>query len=301
MAESIGDISGIGPKTEKALNENGIETIDDLANANIEDIIESGPSSNRAKKLQHKAKQNTIEIQSGVEVQEEYDNKKRVQTNIDALDNALEGGFEEEAVVSLWGESGCGKSQLAQKALIEAYEQNDNPAIIIETEKDRFRPERIKKLSSQDDTVENIHRVKAYSIDQQYSSYSKIIEYFDEASIVVVDSLTARIRLSSEFDGRGSLSERSNELGRHLIKLEEVGERLNCPVLFTNQAYKNPDSYGKNVLQYGGAKIKHTAQYHIHMSKAKGDMFEAEVQHHPSTGDTSVLIDISDDDISGVE
>ena len=300
MATELGDISGVGNKTVESLNSNGINTIEDLANSSIEEITECGISNSRAKDFKYEAKQNTVTIQTGIEVQEEYDNKNKIKSNIDTLDEALEGGFEENAVISMWGESGTGKSQLAQKLLVEGYEQTGKPAIIIETERDRFRPKRIEKLASQEDTVENIHRVKAYSIDQQYSSYSKIIDYFDEASVVVVDSLTARIRLSSDFDGRGTLSQRSNELGKHLVKLEEVAERLECPVIFTNQAYKNPDSYGKNVLQYGGAKIKHTAQFFIGMSRAKGELFEAEVQQHPSSGNSSVLIDIGENDITGV-
>lgn len=300
MATELGDLDGVGPKTEDSLNDNGISSIEDLAKADIEDITGSGMSASRAKDLQYTAKQNTVTIQTGVEVQEEYDNKNKIKSNIPKLDDSLEGGFEENAVISVWGESGTGKSQLAQKLLVEGYEQTGKPAIIIETEKDRFRPKRIEKLASKKDTVENIHRVKAYSIDQQYSSYGKIIDYFDEASVVVVDSLTARIRLSSDFDGRQTLSQRSDEIGKHLIKMEEVAERLECPVVFTNQAYRNPDSYGKSVLQYGGAKIKHTAQFFIQMSEAKGELFEAEVQQHPSTGNNSVLIDIGDNDITGV-
>lgn len=300
MPQEISDIDGIGPSTRESLNEVGIESIDDLANSDVETIASAGMSNSRAKDVKYKAKQSTISIQTGVEVQEEYDSKEKIASKIEELDEALEGGLEEEAVVSCWGESGTGKSQLAQKFLVEGYESTGDPAIIIETEKNRFRPKRIKALANNEDTIKNIHRVKAYSIDQQYSSYDKVMETFDNVSVIVVDSLTARIRLSSEFEGRGTLSERSNELGKHLIKLEEMGERLQCPVVFTNQAYKNPDSYGKSVLQYGGAKIKHTAQYHIQMSKAKGELFEAEVQHHPSTGDTSVLIDIGDSDITGV-
>lgn len=296
----INDLKGIGPSTEESLNDQGITSIDDLANASIEEISNAGMSTSRAKDVKYRAKQNTITIQTGEEVQDEYDSYSKIESNIEDLDEALEGGFEEEAVISIWGESGTGKSQLAQKALVEGYEQTGKPAIVIETEKNRFRPQRIKNLSTQDDTINNIHRVKAYSVDQQYGSYGKVIESFDEASVIVVDSLTAKIRLNSDFQGRGSLSERSTELGEHLNKLEEMGERLSCPVLFTNQAYKNPDSYGKNVLQYGGAKIKHTAQFYIQMSKAKGELFEAEVQHHPSTGNTTTLIDIGEDSITGV-
>jgi len=300
MYMELNDLSGVGPSTVESLNNNGINSIKDLAETSIEKISEVGMSTSRAKDLKYKAKQNTITIQTGTEVQQEYDNKNKIQSNIDELDEVLEGGFEENAIISCWGEAATGKSQLAQKMLVEGYEQTEKPAILIETEKDRFRPKRINSLANDEKTVENIHRVKAYSIDKQYSSYGKIIDVFDEASIVVIDSLTARIRLSSDFDGRGTLSERSNELGKHLVKMEEVAERLQCPVIFTNQAYKNPDSYGKSVIQYGGSKIRHTSQYHIHMSKAKGELFEAEVQQHPSTGDTSILIDIGDEDVTGV-
>ena len=236
----LDDINGVGPTTKESLKDVGINTIDDLASSSIEDITEAGISENRANDFKYKAKQNTIEIQTG------------------------------------------------------------KPSILIETERDRFRPKRAESIASDEETVNNIHRVKAYTLDKQYSSYDKVMETFNEASVVVVDSLTARIRLSSTFDGRGTLSERSAELGKHLIKLEEMAERLSCPVLFTNQIYKNPDSYGKNVIEYGGSKIQHTSSFRLRMSKAKGDMFEAEVQKHPSTGDTSVIIDIGDDDITGV-
>ena len=300
MAEEIGDIDGIGSTTEEKIREKGIDSIDDLAQASVEEITGSGISESRAKDFINKAKQNAVIIQSGTEVEEEYKQYTTVSTGIESLDEAMEGGWEEEAVVSLWGESGCGKTQLAMKALVEAVKQTGKPGIYIETEKNRFRPQRIRDLSDGDDEIlSNIHRVKAYGVDMQYNSYQKVIDSFDEASIVVVDSLTARIRLSDEFSDRSTLSQRSSLLGKHLEKIEDIGECLNCPVLFTNQAYQNPDSYGKNVIQYGGALIRHTAQFFVHMS-SKGDIHEAEVQQHPSTGDTSCMIDIQENDVVDV-
>jgi DNA repair protein RAD51/DNA repair protein RadA len=296
----IKDIDGIGPSTEDSLNDVGIKTIDDLANASIEEISNAGMSSSRAKDVKFKAKQSTVTMQTGVEVEEEYNNKNKIKSNIDKLDDLIEGGFEENSVVSIWGDSATGKSQLAQKMLIEGYEQTGKPAILIETEKDRFRPERIKKLATKEDTLDNIIRVKAYDIEKQYSAYGKIMEEFDEASVVVIDSLTARIRLSPDFSGRQDLPQRSNEMKKHLNQIEEMADRLKCPVLFTNQASVNPDSYGKNLVQYGGKLIQYTAQFHIQMSKAQGELFEANVQQHPSTGDNSVVIDIGKESIRGV-
>jgi len=294
------DIDGIGPSTEESLNEVDINSIDDLANASIEDISSAGMSNSRAKDVKFKAKQNTVTLQTGVEVEKEYEDKNRIQSNIDELDEYIEGGFEESSVVSIWGDSDTGKSQLAQKMLIEGYEQTGKPAILIETEKDRFRPERIKKLSNQDDTLNNIIRVKAYDIEKQYSAYGKIMEEFNEASVVVIDSLTAQIRLSPDFQGRQDLPERSNTVKEHLSKIEDISEYLECPVIFTNQASVNPDSYGANMVQYGGKLIQYVALYHLQMKQAQGELFEVNIQQHPATGNNSLLIDIGEESITGV-
>lgn len=296
----LDDINGIGKKTKETFQDNGIEDVEELANSSIEDIASCGVSNSRAKDIKFKAKQNTVTIQTGVEVQEEYDDKNKIKSNIEKLDDLIEGGFEENSVVSIWGDSATGKSQLAQKMLVEGYEQTGKPSILIETEKDRFRPERIKKLSNKEDTLNNIIRVKAYDLDKQYSSYGKIMDEFGEAAVVVIDSLTARIRLSPNFNGRQDLPERSNEMKRHLNQIENIAQRLKCPVLFTNQASVNPDSYGKDLVQYGGKLIQYTAQFHIQMAEAQGELFEANIQQHPSSGDNSVVIDIGEESIQGV-
>ena len=296
----IDDINGIGPATVESLNNSGINSIEELANSSVEDIANAGMSTSRAKDIKFKAKQNTVTWQTGVEVQEEYDNKNRIKSNIEKLDEYMEGGFEESSVVSIWGDSDTGKSQLAQKMLVEGYEQTGKPAILIETEKDRFRPERIKALASKEDTLENIIRVKAYDIEQQYSSYGKIMNEFEEVSVVVIDSLTAQIRLSPDFQGRQDLPERSNVVKEHLSKIEDISEYLECPVLFTNQASVNPDSYGANIVQYGGKLIQYVALYHLQMKQAQGELFEVNIQQHPSTGNNSLLIDIGENSITGV-
>lgn len=300
MATELSEINGIGSKTIESLNNNGISSIEDLANASIEEITECGISNSRAKDFKFKAKQNTVTLQTGIEVEEEYENKNRIKSNIDELDEYTEGGFEESSVVSIWGDSDTGKSQLAQKMLVEGYEQTGKPSILIETEKDRFRPDRIKKLANDEETLENIIRVKAYDIDQQYSAYGKIMEEFDEVSVVVIDSLTAQIRLSPDFQGRQDLPERSNIVKEHLSKIEDISEYLECPVLFTNQASVNPDSYGANMVQYGGKLIQYVALFHIQMKQAQGELFEADIRQHPATGNNSLLIDIGEDDITGV-
>ena len=64
----LDDIDGVGPTTKESLKDVGISTIDDLASSSVEDITEAGISENRANDFKYKAKQNTIEIQTGNEV-----------------------------------------------------------------------------------------------------------------------------------------------------------------------------------------------------------------------------------------
>lgn len=303
MASKLSDLSGVGPKTKSELNDNGIHTVEDVVDVDIETLASCGMSESRAREIKNEAQRSTVIIQTGNEVRDEYNSKEKVPSGIKQLDDAIEGGFEEEALVSIWGLAETGKTQLANKVMVQGIEETNKDAIYIETEKNRFRPQRIEALSSLDDILDRIHRVKAYSLDQQYNSYFKVMEAFnaEDVSIIVVDSLVARFRLEEDFQGRGTFSSRSEEMGKHLVAMERLGEELACPILFTNQAYQNPDQYGKNVLQYGGAKIKHTATFYIHMSKGKGDLHNAEVQKHPSTGNTDVVINITEDDVKAVE
>ena len=300
MATELSEIDGIGPTTEEKLNDMGIDSVDALAGADISTVASAGVSDKRAKDFIDKANQSAVIIQSGFEVEDEYNSYDTISTGIPQLDACIEGGFEDQAVVSVYGSDGSGKTQLVKKMLVEAVNQTGEDAIYIETEKNRFRPKRIIAYNDGDDSIlKKIHRVKAYDLDRQENSYSAVVDQFENASIVVVDSLVARFRLSDDYTDRSTFTERSAVMGRHLQKLEKLAEDLNCPVLFTNQIYGNPDQYGKKERQYGGSLVKHTAQFFIYMKSETGEMHSCNIEKHPSEGNNKVMINITDNDIVG--
>ena len=304
-------IDGIGPSTEESLNEIGVNTIEELSNASVEDISSCGMSESRARDVKQKAKENTITIQSIDDVEDEYKSNKTITTGIDKLDEVIEGGWEQESVVSIYGDSSTGKTQLCMQALVEGVRQTELDAIYIETEKNRFRPERIENICKGYDDVDyeevksKIHRVKAYDLEKQLSSYGKVSNTFPEVSIVVVDSLVAQFRLSDEFTDRSDYGKRGVEMSRHLKGMERMAEQLSCPVLFTNQIYEVPDSNGPyqsiQVRQYGGKKIQYVAQYSVFMEEGRGDKFKCNVEAHPSSGDSVIEIEIKEDGIDCID
>jgi len=300
MAESIGDIKGIGQKTEQSLNDNDINTINDLANADIEDITDCGISASRAKDMKYKASQSTIEIQTGVEVEEEYDSRRTISTGIDSLDKYTEDGLSDSEIVAAYGPHSSGKTQLAFQLAVTAVEEDGGPVIYIETERERFQPSRLKEISDSDDVLNNIYRIKAYGLDKQYNSYKKIKESFDDVSLVIIDSLTARFRLTNKFNSRSELSERSSELGKHINEVEEMVDYLNCPCFVTCQIYGSPTQYSSGHQMYGGELLKHSLLFRLYMKQSSGDTHEITVESHPSTGDNSFHVNINDEGIKEI-
>lgn len=301
MATDLTELRGVGPSTIERLESAGVETLTELAQANQEDLEEAGVGEKKAGRIIDAAKKNSVIVQSGTDVQKEYDSKDTIPTGMSVLDESIGGGWEEGFLVALAGESGTGKTQMAFKAMVSAVEETGKPAVYIETERGRYRTERLRQLASEDDTQEKIYRVKAYDLDQQENAYGAVKDQFEDLSMVVIDSFTARFRLSSDFEGRGQLSQRSTVMGRHLTKLEEVAEKLQVPILITAQVYSNPGGYGASEYVYGGSLFQHTVSFFIYMSQGQGDLVTAEIRNHPGQEDKELAVQIMDEDLKAME
>lgn len=298
----VTDLKGVGQVTyNDKLKPAGYTSISDIAKSSIDEIVDkTGLSEGKATKLYERAGRESVVIQSGTDVQDEYDDRSYVATGMDNLDTLLGGGWEEEFLIALAGESSSGKTQVAFNSMVKAVEQTGHPAVYIETEPNRYRPERLRSLSDDDATQENIYRIKAYDLDQQKMAYDKVVEAFDNVSLVVVDSFTARFRLSEKFNGRGSLSERGTEMSAHLRKLERLGGRLGCPVLLTAQVYSNPSSWGSSDSVYGGSLMQHTVSCFVHMKSSSGNLKEAKLSGHPGQADGEVYINIGENQLEAM-
>lgn len=297
MAEELGDVKGVGPSTLEKLEEGGITSLDDVANCNIEDLTSIGMSNSKAKRIIHEAKKSTVQIQTGLEVEEEFNNKRSISSGLSSLDEHTEGGYGQGEVIAIYGSDGSGKTQLCFKSAVNAVENDNGPVVWIETERERFRPNRIKNLASEDDVLEDIYRIRAYDLDTQYNAYQKVVDSLDDIGLIIIDSLTARFRLSQEFDGRSNLTARSSELGKHIDMIENMVDYFNCPCLLTGQVHQTPTQYDSGDKLWGGSLLKHTILFKIYMKNSSGDTHEVTVEQHPATGDNSFHINIGEDDV----
>jgi RecA/RadA recombinase len=296
------EINGLGNTAESQLNEIGITTVNELANAPLEKLEEAGIRS--AEKIHSRAQKMGISIDSGVEVEEEEENARYISTGLQDMDKMLGGGFRGGFLVGIAGESKVGKTQFALQALASAADYTDGHAVYIETEPGRFSVSRIKDLCRKDDSYKRIHRIQAYEEDDevdnlkvQRNSYDAIKETFDNVSMVVLDSFVANFRLSGKFTGRADLPARNEEIADHLQGLQSLASEFDCPVLMTLQVMGNPDQYsGGDVNIWGSVLMDHTITYLLFLSHAKGELKEVEMLGNPSLPDDSVMLKIPEND-----
>lgn len=295
------DINGIGNSVEKQLNEIGIETINALANAELNKL--ENEKIRNAEKILDRANKQGVQIKSGTAVEKEQENTEYISTGIEKFDDILGGGLQEGFLIGVAGEHKAGKTQLALH-LLAASAQNNAPAIYIETEPNRFQIDRIKSLSENKESYQNIHKIEAYSPDPkannlalQLNAYDAVRENFDDVSLIVVDSFVANFRLSGKFEDRSDLPERNRIVSKHLQNLQSISNQYNCPVIITLQTMGNPEMFsGEDLSIWGPVLMEHAITHLINMKHGKGELREAQIRGHPSMPDKSVTLELIDNE-----
>jgi DNA repair protein RadB len=128
------------------------------------------------------------------------------------LNKFLQGGYENDVVSVLYGESGSGKTNLCLIAAVSQAKKG-NKVVFVDTE-GGFSVERVKQLVGDTaesisavpqtsgevrgykDVLKNIFLLKPTSFKEQKESFVKLLEYLkNEISLIVVDGLTILYRL----------------------------------------------------------------------------------------------------------
>ena len=295
MAQELTDISGLGKKNASRLGGYGIKTIGDLAECDTDEVVENveGISRKRLQKWKKTAERDAVLIKSGEQVAKEYEELTMVSTGVDELDDILGGGWESGFMVAVAGPTGSGKTQMGFQALGEAVNNHDGVGVYIETERGRYRGNRIREMYDEE-TQEQVYKVPAYSLDQQEMAYEKVREEFgpDEIAMVVVDSFTARFRMSDRFTGRQDLPDRHTVMSRHLDKLDKLAAANDVPILLTAQISANPDQYGANQTVYGGTLMHHMCNFIVFMKGRQGALTNLEIRNHPEVEDQEIELQI---------
>lgn len=309
MKMELEELPGVGAVTAEKLREAGYKTIESIAIATPAEIKEAtGIGESAALKIINAARDSLkMGFMTGLEVLKKREAMRKITTGSRALDELLGGGIETQAITELFGEFGCGKTQLCHQLAVNVQLPPEKGGLgkgtfYIDTE-NTFRPERIVQMAEAleldpEKVLENIIVARAYNSDHQMLLAEKAEDLIREKDIglIVVDSLTSHFR--SDYSGRGMLSDRQQKLNRHMHTLQKMSDIHNLAVVVTNQVMAKPDFFfGDPTAPIGGHIVGHNATFRIYLRKSKGGKRIARLIDSPNLPEGEAIFTVKQEGI----
>ena len=297
----LDSLEGIGPVTTRKLSDAGVHNVMDLIVRGPVEIAEiTGMEKGSAEKVVNKARQYlsdggmlSKDFVSASDIYRRRQEIGRITTGTECLDSLFGGGVETQALTEVYGEFGCGKTQLCHTLCVmvqKSAEEGglDGGVLYIDSE-NTFRPERIVSIAQANGmdpqkVLDNIIVARAYNSAHQILILEEAGTIIRESNVklLVADSAVGLFR--SEYLGRGTLSERQQRLNHFVHLLSRIAETYNCAAVATNQVMSSPDVFfGDPTKPIGGNVVAHTSTYRIYFKKSGKKRIARMVDspHHP--------------------
>jgi DNA repair protein RadB len=180
---------------------------------------------------------------------------KRVSTGVKFLDEFLEGGFEADAITTIYGPAGSGKTNLALLSAVEVA-KSGKKVIFIDTE-GGFSVARLKQLlPDYKKLLDRFMFLRPMSFAEQKQSIERLRELVNnKIGLIVVDTITMLYRLQRSFKEDDNFN---HDLSLQMVWLNEIARKHNIPVLLTSQVYSSMDTNRVRIV--GGDILLYTSK-----------------------------------------
>lgn len=179
--------------------------------------------------------------------------ERRIPTGASVLDELLEGGYETDAITTIYGPASAGKTNLALLAAVEIAKKGKK-VVYVDTE-GGFSVARLKQLCPNHKRVlQKIVFLNPTNFEEQKKAFEKLSKLADsKIGLIIVDTISMHYRLERKL---GEGQDFNRELGLQLGMLSSIARKKNIPVLVTNQVYTSfennrPQMIGGDILKYG--------------------------------------------------
>jgi len=221
----------------------------------------------------------------------------KISTGSSILDSFLDGGYENDAITTLYGPSGSGKTNLAVLAAVKIAEQGKK-VIYIDTE-GGFSISRLKQITSDyENVLQNILFLQPTTFEEQKKDFEKLKELVnDKVGLIIVDTIAMLYRLVRVQD----VQEVNRELGIQIGYLTEIARKKKIPILVTNQVYTSFESREK-VNMVGGDLLKYGSKCLIELQAGHTGKRKAILRKHRSiAGEKETWFRIVDKGLTSLE
>jgi len=305
VIKDLEDLPGIGETTAEKLRQAGYTEIEQIATANPHELNEVAELGIEAAKKAIEAAKKAIEVEfeTAWAMLERRQGISKITTGSKKLDELLGGGIETQSLTEFFGKFASGKSQVGFQLCVNAQLPPEKgglggKVIFIDSES-TFRPDRIKQMAEAagldpKNVLENIFVQKAENSDHQILLVEKADQLIksENVKLLIVDSLTSHFR--ADYIGRGALGERQQKLNQHVHRLQNLADKYNIAVYFTNQVMDNPAiMFGDPTQPIGGHVLAHAATYRVYLRKSKEEKRIARLVDSPNLPEREVVFRVT--------
>ncbi|MBI2655794.1 DNA repair and recombination protein RadB [Candidatus Woesearchaeota archaeon] len=190
---------------------------------------------------------------------EEPNLENKIPTGSKILNEMLGGGYEKDAITTIYGPAGSGKTVLCILCAMNIA-KSGKKVIYVDTE-GGFSVERLRQICSSirwdyKKVIENIIFLKPTSFEEQKKSFEKLKGIVnDKIGLIIVDTIAMLYRL--EMGKNEEFQDVNRELANQISYLTEIARKNSIPILITNQVYADFDEkdkvniVGGDILKYG--------------------------------------------------
>jgi DNA repair protein RadA len=280
----VDQLDGVGAVTKKKLEAFGIKNIIDICVRGGQEVseitgVDKAKANNWVFNSQKILEDNDLVRKTDMEIMEllEYqESQPRLASKCEAVDGLFNGGLVSESVYEVYGEFGCGKTQLCLSLTAEAIAQGED-VVWIDCE-DTFKPRRLREiliareLATEENANEMLEHVKYFytpNTEQLLGTVDSLSQLMQELNVrlLVLDGSIGQFR--EEYLGRGHLSVRQNQIARLMTHIKNISFYFRCVVLFTNQVQSDPSvMFGDPVKPIGGNIVAHASTYRVYFKKS---------------------------------
>ncbi len=215
----------------------------------------------------------------------------KVSTGSAVMDWLLEGGYEKDAITTIYGPAGSGKSNLCLIAVARSPE--DKKVIFIDTE-GSFSISRLKQIT--DDWGSALKRtivLQPTTFNEQKKVFEKLKELVtNKISMIIIDSIAMLYRL--EIGKTRDVYKVNRDLGIQLAYLTQIARKNKIPIIITNQVYTDFDDRDK-IKMVGGDLLKYASKCLIELKKTPKGRKAVLRKHRSIEEDKEVLFKIVDE------
>nr|QDO16539.1 meiotic recombination protein DMC1 [Crypthecodinium cohnii]USW07891.1 meiotic recombination protein DMC1 [Crypthecodinium cohnii] len=308
LVEKLQD-AGINAADLKKLKDAGFNTSQSIVFAMRKDLLSiKGLSDQKVDKIIEAARKSThAGFVTCSQLIDKQKNKFFLSTGASKLDQMLGGGMDSGAITELFGEFRCGKTQLCHSLAVMAQLPPtmggaNGKVLYIDTE-GTFRPERVRQIAegkgvSPEAAMDNIVYARCYNSEHLaqllLEAAALMVNDEDRFGLLIVDSIMGVFRV--DYSGRGELSERQQQLGKVMSRLQKMSEEFNIAIVLTNQVMADPGggcafmpSHPKPV---GGHILAHFSTTRVFLRKGRAEQRVAKVFDSPWLPESECVFEI---------